>query len=174
MTTRWIQTYSGHKFDPIRPDPAMIDIRDIAHGLSLTCRYNGQCRDFYSVAEHSLIISYRVPPYLRLAALLHDASEAYISDVTSPVKASMAGYQRIEHALQAAIYRRYNCEPGNRDYQKWIKRADLRILVDEKAALFERDLEWRLPFRKLGIKIECLSPTEAEKRFLKRFEELTR
>lgn len=170
--TKWIQTYSGHKFDPIRPDPEKIDIRDIAHGLSLTCRYNGQCNRFYSVAEHSLIVSEHVPVELRLAALLHDASEAYISDVTSPVKASIPGYCRIEDGLQFTIYAKYKCQPTAGQYMRWIKRADLRVLHDEKAALFDKKLEWSLPWHKLGVKIECLEPQQAKARFLKRFQEM--
>ncbi|MEM4379972.1 MAG: hypothetical protein QXL01_04720, partial [Thermoplasmatales archaeon] len=80
----WIETYSGKKFDYLAQSE--LDIEDIAHALSNLCRFNGHTRVFYSVAEHSVNVSSMVPPELKIAALLHDAAEAYIGDVPSPLK----------------------------------------------------------------------------------------
>ncbi|MFG0247924.1 MAG: phosphohydrolase, partial [Phycisphaeraceae bacterium JB051] len=77
----WIQTYTGKAFYPLREDPGIIDIRDIAHALSLQCRFNGHCSDFYSVAQHSVHVSEVVPQAFALWGLLHDAAEAYMSDL---------------------------------------------------------------------------------------------
>src|SRR5690606_30601178 len=77
-----------------------------AHALAMTCRFNGHTREFYSVAEHSVHVSHLVPPEYALAGLLHDASEAYIADVSRPVKHTeqMRAYRDIENGLQAAVY----------------------------------------------------------------------
>ncbi len=78
----WIQVRSGRKFHPLDPRPEDVDINDIAHALSNLCRFTGHCTDFYSVAQHSVIASQIVPPASALAALLHDASEAYMGDIS--------------------------------------------------------------------------------------------
>jgi 5'-deoxynucleotidase YfbR-like HD superfamily hydrolase len=82
----WIQTYQGGCFEPFNPHPDQIHIRDIAHALALTCRFTGHCLDFYSVAQHSVMVSQIVSHKHALAGLLHDASEAYLTDVASPIK----------------------------------------------------------------------------------------
>ena len=86
-----IRTYTGIMFDPLNPDPELVNITDIAHALSLLCRANGHFRNFYSVAQHSIncMEEAKERGYSRkvqLACLLHDASEAYLSDVTRPIK----------------------------------------------------------------------------------------
>ena len=70
----WIQTYTGIKFDALNPKPKMIDIVDIAHALSMTCRFNGHVKNFYSVAEHSYYVSQLAPKGYKLCGLLHDIS----------------------------------------------------------------------------------------------------
>ena len=85
----WIQTYTGRKFHPLRPRVAEVDVRDIAHALSLKCRFGGHCRVFYSVAEHSVRVSRVLEAKGRELAvwgLMHDAGEAYLPDVGRPVK----------------------------------------------------------------------------------------
>ena len=89
-----ILTFTGKMFDPIHPDPALIDIRDIAHALSCLARANGHFPTFYSVGQHCLncareAIARGYSRRVQLACLLHDASEAYLSDVTRPVKAEL-------------------------------------------------------------------------------------
>src|SRR6185436_20560217 len=94
-----LQTASGQVIDLLNPDPRSINIGDIAHGLSHMCRFSGQTMIFYSVADHSLLAALyalRRSPQDQLLALLHDATEAYICDMPSPVKYHCRKYKQIE------------------------------------------------------------------------------
>lgn len=102
-STQWIQTYTGRQFWPLKPSVGDVAIEDIAHALSLKCRFSGHCRKFYSVAEHSLFVSYHVPAKDALWGLLHDAAEAYLPDVARPIKADLTGFQEIEDRLLQVI-----------------------------------------------------------------------
>ena len=104
----WIQTYSGQAFWPLDPRPEEIHIQDIAHALSLISRYCGHCRVFYPVAQHVVLVAHTVPRPLALEGLMHDASEAYISDIPTPVKACLPDYQRTEVILEETIAKKYN------------------------------------------------------------------
>jgi hypothetical protein len=98
-----LQTYTGLVLRPLDPWPGDFRIEDIAWSLAHQCRYNGHTKMFYSVATHSLLVSYFLPPRLRLEGLLHDASEAYLSDLPSPIKQAMPEYQKVEYALELAL-----------------------------------------------------------------------
>ncbi len=107
-----LNTYTGKRFDPFHPNAEGIDIRDIAHALSLMCRANGHFPNFYSVAQHSLNCMKEAEARgyslrIQLACLLHDASEAYISDITRPVKRVLADYIAIEKNLLSAIFAKW-------------------------------------------------------------------
>lgn len=104
----YIQTFSGIKFTFLNPTSEMIEIEDIAHSLSMSCRYGGHCWPFYSVAKHSLIMSYLVSPENALAALLHDAPEFVLKDLPSPIKNQMPIYIDIENKLYSTIADKYN------------------------------------------------------------------
>ncbi len=91
--------HSGHDIDPLNVKPADITIEDIAHGLSMTCRFAGQCRLYYSVAQHSVLVSTLVPESMALWGLLHDASEAYLGDIYGPLKQYLPNYLAIENHL---------------------------------------------------------------------------
>jgi uncharacterized protein len=82
----WIQTVTGKQFWPMDAQPEEVDIEDIAHALSLPCRFNGHCKQFYSVAEHSIHVSRVVSNENAARGLLHDAAEAYLSYIPQPVK----------------------------------------------------------------------------------------
>lgn len=84
-----LSTFTGGTFDLANPTAKQVDIRDIAHSLSLLCRFNGHCKRFYSVAEHSMNVADLLPNELKLWGLLHDAHEAYIGDVSRPLKKLM-------------------------------------------------------------------------------------
>jgi 5'-deoxynucleotidase YfbR-like HD superfamily hydrolase len=140
----WMQTVGGRKFVPDAPDPASIDIEDIAHALSLVCRFGGHTRELYSVAQHSVLVCDAVSDLggtleeIRYA-LLHDASEAYIGDVVWPLKQSerMRGYKVIEDRVMKAILERFGIVG---DEPPIVKRADLILLSTEKRDLMrERD-----------------------------------
>lgn len=123
---------SGHYFDLLDPHSSLFTIEDIAHGLANTCRFAGQCRGFYSVAEHAIHVSRLVPAELALPALLHDAAEAFIGDVTRPLKTLLPEYKAIERNIQSAIELRFrvtDCDHAE------IKKADLQLLAAEQAEL---------------------------------------
>ncbi len=84
--TDWMQTYKRIPFQPMEPVIEQIDIEDIAHALSMICRFGGHTREFYSVAEHSVHVSMHCNPEHALAGLLHDAAEAYVGDLIRPIK----------------------------------------------------------------------------------------
>ena len=107
-----ITTFTKKRFDPLSPDVSLIDIKDIAHSLSLLCRANGHFPTFYSVAQHSINCAKEAKARglgnrVQLACLLHDASEAYISDVTRPVKSALEKYKEIEKNLESKIYEKF-------------------------------------------------------------------
>lgn len=111
-TNTTITTYTKKPLDPLAPKAELIDIRDIAHALSLMCRANGHFPMFYSVAQHSLncmreAAARGLSERVQFICLLHDASEAYISDITRPVKSALPEYKRIDKTLEAAIYEKW-------------------------------------------------------------------
>lgn len=104
---RLLPTFTGRRVDPLNLDPDLIDPADIAHSLAKTDRWGGHGRIFYSVAEHSLRMARMVIPEYRLAALLHDASEAYWRDLPRPIKRSIPEYEWGEARCQAVIAAKY-------------------------------------------------------------------
>jgi hypothetical protein len=105
---RQIDTRSGEKITPFEPDCEKVNLEDIAHGLSNVGRFAGQGKDFYSVARHSVHVSLEVEARggtqeAQRYALLHDAAEAYLSDVPGPVKKSLPGYKHAERRLDETI-----------------------------------------------------------------------
>ena len=124
-----IQTFSGILIDPINPDPSAINIVDIAHALSNQCRFTGHTREFYSVAEHSVHVAELVEPRLKLHALLHDASEAYLSDIARPVKHSLKldSYRKVEKRLQGAVYAAFGLDKKEPEAVKWADDTMLAI-----------------------------------------------
>jgi hypothetical protein len=128
-----IMTYTGKYFDPINPDPALIDIRDIAHALSQQPRYGGHLPQFYSVGQHSLHVARRLPKELQLVGLLHDATEAYMCDIPSPVKSRLPEYKAHEKKLLEAIMRKFNVWEvyyAEKDYVKTIDTVALKTEWD--------------------------------------------
>jgi len=105
-----IRTYTGKIFDVLNPDPDLICIEDIAHALSNLCRFGGHTRRFYSVAQHSFLCATHAPEPLKLTALLHDASEAYLVDVPSPIKQFLPVYQEMEDRLMQIIAKKFGFE----------------------------------------------------------------
>lgn len=138
----WILTRSGRKFDLANPNADMVDPTDIAHSLSMQCRFNGHTRHFYSVAQHCYLVADLVPAEHQLAALLHDATEAYVGDLVRPLKEGMrhhaAGlggrclYEETEERIWFAI-----CDHFHLDYElpACIKHADLVALATERRDL---------------------------------------
>lgn len=170
----WMQTFTGKKFWPLNPKPEDVDIKDIAHSLSLSCRFNGQCNVFYSVAQHSVFVSELVRPSESLVALLHDGTEAYMGDIITPIKLSLPYMKDIEKRLEKSIFQHF----GIKKYDKEeIVRADKIALYTEM-----RDVMGKPPETWKGLenyihllpeqKIIPLSPRESERLFLERYRKL--
>ena len=176
MTDRgdWMQTFTGKQFFPLDPRAEEICIEDIAHALSLLCRYGGHCRTFYSVAEHSLLVESAMKGddvRMRLGALMHDAAEAYLVDVPRPIKRNLPLYSQIEMQVDVAISEKFDLYWPIK--QAVIGSLDNRILLDERAALMApTDHDWRIEGKPLGVKIKGYHPQQAESLFLRRFHEL--
>lgn len=167
----YISTRSG-TLDFLTPEADSINIDDIAHALSLVNRYAGHTPWPYSVAQHCVLASYKAPPGLELEALLHDAQEAYVGDMPSPLKALMPQYSVIEDRLEAVIRKKFGL-PAK--FSPEVKRVDRRLMLTE-AREFGFDL-WVTtaditPYPMLPI--EPWTWTEARDRFLLAFERLTR
>ena len=131
-----IMTCSKKMFDPLHPDVALIDICDIAHALSMLCRANGHFKSFYSVGQHSINCMQEAKArgyseLVQLACLLHDASEAYLSDVTRPVKAELPRYVEIEKPLQDCIWGKFLSRPLSPDEYAQVFEIDDAILAHE-------------------------------------------
>jgi hypothetical protein len=168
----FMQTYTGRKFWPMDPRPEEIFIEDIAHSLSLQCRYAGHCQRFYSVAEHSVLIARHLRwegVDVALWALLHDASEAYLVDVPRPVKPFLAGYKDAEAKVMAAICDRYGLA---HEMPAIVHEADNRIIADELVNLLPMDWHARYVGQELGVTLRYWSPEKAEEEFIATFEAL--
>lgn len=171
----YIHTFYGIKFRHAWPLAEDVCIEDIAHSLSRICRFAGHIRDFYSVAQHSVLVSYICDTKDALDGLLHDGSEAYCVDVPRPLKRSpgMEVYRVYEGRTAKVIQERFNLgeEPDS------VKVADLRLLATEKRDLFWRDSSWAVNKGEYGEPLsETIvpwTPEESERRFLMRYNELT-
>lgn len=140
-----INTYSGVEFYPLSPKEEEIKIEDIAHALSLVCRGNGHVKYFFSVAQHSIncYLEAKARGYsleIQLGCLLHDASEAYLSDITRPVKKELSEYLAIEKNLQGEIYKKYRVNINKEEVFTKIKLIDDEILKYEMINLLNVDL----------------------------------
>lgn len=169
----WMQTYTGLRYFPMDPRPEDIDPRDIAHALSLLCRYGGHIDRFYSVAEHCVKLSYTVTPENALSALLHDATEAYVVDVPRPVKRYLADYRMVEAKVWRAIAMHFGVAE---ELPLEVHAHDTRILLNERGVLM-RNAEfgaWSMDgLDPLDTTIDGWPPEEAEARYLARLKELT-
>lgn len=179
-TGGFFTTFTGKLINPIQPDIKQICIEDIAQALSNCCRFGGHCNQFYSVAQHSVTVSTLCDPEDALAGLLHDGSEAYLSDIVRPVKytAQMSQYREIEATLERAIYARFGLPwpmPPS------VKVADDICVVSEAIALFSPSPSWATDtlWNKYGMKTPHFtlpttwSPKFAKSMFLRRYLELT-
>lgn len=145
-----IRTYTGRFVNVFQPTPKMICIEDIAHSLSQQCRFGGHLAQFYSVAQHSINCASLVSSAHAKAALLHDASEAYLMDIPSPIKARMPEYKKIEHELMLVIAQALGFTYPLSDE---VKRIDKDML----------ELEWEaLVVRKAAPTHHCFKSTSTE------------
>lgn len=180
----WIQTHSGRCYPLLAPRPEDVDIGDIAYALSNLARYTGHaarsCQDgsyfgpsfgvSYSVAQHSVLVSRLVPEEHALAALMHDAAEAYVGDASAPLKRCIPDLARVERISWLAIARRFGLPlvlPAA------VKHADLTMLATEQRDLMvPAPKPWPPMPEPHPDRIEIRAPYQAERDFLRRFHEL--
>lgn len=166
-----ILMHSGEYFDFDSPETSNLTIEDIAHALSNICRFTGHVHRFYSVAEHSIHASRLVPPEDALAALLHDAAEAVLGDVSKPLKSLLPDYKRIERRVEQAIWAQWGLPDV---LPESVKVADMQMLgIEQRRCMLNHDewvgntlAAWEEPT------ILFLTPAEAKRLFLLRYEEL--
>lgn len=173
QTNSCISTYSGRFFDILKPEEYDYDIEEIAHALSNICRYTGHVNKFYSVAEHSVLVSHIVPRDLALVGLLHDASEAYLGDVAKPLKNLLPEYEKIEESVEVAIAKAFGIPFP---YPKCIKEADRQMYWQERQEIADngiRDRLWNQNNRATRrVKAQGLNPRAAKTAFLARFKNI--
>lgn len=177
----WIETYTGKQVDPLHMRVEDIDIQDIAKPLSHICRYVGQCKRFYSVGQHSIHVAELVEGAMIekegwnkevidktcLAALLHDAPEAYTNDISRPVKYSLKEFVEIEKRLMGVITERFNLQGA--DWQL-IKKMDNAMMATEAYQLMKsKGKGWWLPEPRLEYGIPEMSFEEVTYQFIERF-----
>ena len=174
----YLQTVSGRWVNPFDPDPEQLDAGDIARALANQCRFGGHCRVFYSVAQHSVIVSQLVEERGgdaedAFAALMHDASEAYLGDMPHPLKHRSplgAAFKAAEGHLEQAIRARFRIKPDVPE----IKRADRALLATERRAFSAETWHWPEleGVEPVALDLEAWPPDEAARAFERRYAEL--
>lgn len=172
----WMQTYTGKAFYAMDARVEDIDIADIAHSLSLQCRYNGHVDRFYSVAEHCVHLADLFPdnPNTALWALLHDGAESYIGDMVRPLKKHMPTFMQIDDHITSLIAKRFDLE--GTVIPPEVHHVDSQILHNEREALMARvqpPQPWDVPGGPIpGVEIVGYSPEDVEKLYLATFARL--
>lgn len=190
----WITTYTGRRFYPLAPRPQDVCLEDIAHALSMKCRWTGHVRTFYSVAEHSVRVARLLNDQgfdarVQLAGLLHDATEAYLPDVASPIKGAVIladltkpgefarTFTAHEDLLLTAICKGLGVQGVDCTClcAAEVRRADLTLLVTEARDLMHGTDDWEwMPPPPLDRVIEPMAPGTAEAWFRSDFDALVR
>jgi uncharacterized protein len=175
QTESSISTYSGRFFDILKPEEYDFDIEEIATALSNLCRYTGHVNRYYSVAEHSVLVSRLVPSRLALCGLLHDASEAFLGDVSSPLKRLLPEYKAIEERVEEAIAAQFDIPFP---YPDEVHDADKRMYWQERqdvADIGVKDKLWHQDLR-AARKVEArgLAPHMARRMFLAEYKKITK
>lgn len=163
-----IGTYGGGFFDVFNPRPEDLSMEAIAHALSLTCRWGGHCKEFYSVAQHSVLVADYLPKELALQGLLHDAAEAYMGDVPRPIKHSIPAFREQEDKVLRVIWDKYGL--ANKEMDSKVHEIDNVMLCWEAHNLLhEHDwCENPLP----DTEFVAWSPSTAKHMFLITYGEL--
>jgi len=153
-----IITHSGLIVDVFNPKPDMFCIEDIAHALSNICRFGGHTPVFYSVAEHSIRVSHLVAPVNKFQALMHDAAEAYLFDMPSPIKKHLVGYEGLENGIMLQIAKKFNFSWPMADE---VHQFDKEILKIEWNTFFQYKNEKKI--------FQCFNSEDAKSAFLYHF-----
>lgn len=166
-----METFTGREVNPLNLQVRDIQIEDIAHSLALQCRYGGHCKYFYSVAQHSVLVSKQFDAFpLRLFGLLHDAAEAYLGDMISPMKQLLPQFKIQEESIQSRVLTRFcHRRPTVTELQR-IKEADTKLLLAEARFLMpSRGIGWRENVLPALFSPDFWTPEEAEELFLEEF-----
>jgi hypothetical protein len=172
-----IRLSTGGTIDLLKPNATDIDIEHIAHALANICRFTGHTDEFYSVAQHSVLVSDILDPQFKMAGLLHDSSEAFLGDVSKPLKNLLPEYMKIEAHMETVVLQRFGITERMDTEVKW---ADLVLLVTEQRDLLGEEgwiyqfkcETFERPVMPLPWFINPLPPNEAKELFLKRYEQL--
>jgi len=175
----WVNTYTGKHFHYLDPQPEEIDIIDIAHSLSLTCRYGGHCKQFYSVGDHSIRVAEIVPDELKLRALLHDAAEAYLTDLPRPIKYDIPEFHIRENVIQRNIEAKFGIKTSRSPLipdtgKKIIKQSDNILLATEARDMMHDMVDWSALPDPLPEMILPMCSSAVENIFMMRFIEYSR
>jgi len=169
MSPTMMQTFTGKAIDLANFKEDDVRLPDIAHALSMINRFNGHTKFPYSVAQHSVMVSKIVEPQNALWGLLHDASEAYLGDVSTPLKMMLPSYRELEDQVQRAIASKFGL--------KWpmpheVKEADLRALLSEKRDIVPGGHDFGIPLDPVAGTVVGMEWAEAKQQFIDRFKEL--
>lgn len=160
----FIQTFDGEAYYFQRPTADMISIENIAHTLSLLCRFGGHVREFYSVAQHSVLCSMQAPDEFKFEALLHDSSEAYLVDIPRPIKRALPQYMELEGKAEKAISEHFGIP---HPMSKEVKEVDNRMLFTEARDLMNpTKVKWIDQGKPYDFHITPWTPKVAAERFL--------
>ena len=170
----YITTYLKKHFDPVNADINDIEIADIAHALSLLCRANGHFVHFYSVAQHSLNCAKEAKmrgysKRVQLGCLLHDASEAYLSDVTRPIKAQLPKYLEVEEKLQNTIFDKWITPTLTDEERKLVFEIDDAVLYHEFLNLMDEKTSDAEPEVVADLEYDFCDFSEVEAKFVSKF-----
>jgi hypothetical protein len=171
----WIETYTGKHLHFLDPHVDEIDIEDIAHALSNECRFGGHTRSYYSVAEHCVLVATYCPKGMELVGLLHDASEAYLRDIASPIKQYLTNYSAIEEKLMQVIFDKFGIQeswhnPGVKEADTMALKAEARTLLPSGG----KDWLHLYPTKEEAwIQPRCFTPAQAKQLYLEVFNDLT-
>ena len=170
----WMQTYTGRQFFPLDIRAEDLVIEDIAHALGQLCRYNGHTNDFYSVAEHCVLMTRHAmnlgwPRATLRAVLMHDAAEAYIGDYPQAVKRVILGIKELEGRIEAVLAEKFDLDQSE-ETKAQIKELDRRIVLNERLALMPGVHPWMADaYEPLDVIILCWSPRKATQRFMQTY-----
>lgn len=175
----YITTYGGTHFIPTEPNINGIHITDIAHALSMICRGNGHVKTFFSVGQHCIhcALEAEARGYSQrviLACLLHDASEAYMSDVPRPFKQYLAQYNQFEENLLNIIYQKYLGSYLTEEEQTLVKRVDDDMLYYDLLVLLNEKTDGPAPVMKTKFSYEVLPFEAVERQYLILFEKYSK
>lgn len=169
MNGTTMQTFTGKLVDLSKFTADDVRLPDISHALSLINRFTGHSIRPYSVAQHSVLVSRLLSPEHALWGLMHDASEAYLGDVATPLKNMLPGYRELEERVQRAIAKHFHMRLP---IPPEVKRADLTALLTEKRDLMTCEHDWGIDADVASEVVQPLAWQAAKRLFEERFKEL--